>query len=249
VEVKNNPAGRLHDLLELARQQNPRISSRTAWAAVFGVEAADTGALLKMLADLIDLSHETKSAIQRLQDVDHDIYLRPFKKIEAALSHVSFEAPWEHSKNHLDDQTLYGLKFASDRLARVSGYTQITADELDSLRQSLEQVLSDVLNSQLPQSLKLLFVRNIEALRHALLAYKIRGIEGLEEELARAVGSLVLHKDEIPPPGTKSPDRKAWESFFVLVDRFNKVVELAKNAGSVAVPAIPVVLEMLKLSS
>jgi hypothetical protein len=248
VEVKNNPAGRLHDLLERARVQSGKTSTREAWAAVFEVSSKDTGTLLKMLADLIDLSHETKAAIQRLTDVDHEIYLRPFKKIETVFAHINFEAAWDSQKGQLDDQTLYGLTFAADKLKRASGYTKIEEDELSSLRAALEEVLNDVVNADLPQALKQLFVRNIEALRHALLAYKIRGIEGLEEEIERVVGSIVLRRNEVAAAVPASANKKVWENFFTVVDRINKAVSLAKNVEPLVAPAIPMVMELLKLA-
>lgn len=66
MDVKNNPAGRLYDILDAARHQNAGDTARKAWAAVFQIDPDDTGMLLKLLADVIDLVHETKSSIQRL---------------------------------------------------------------------------------------------------------------------------------------------------------------------------------------
>lgn len=244
MEVKNNPAGRLHDLLEMARHRPGNDSSRKAWAAVFDVSAEDTAAILKMLADLIDLTHETKIAIQRLDDVDHGIYLEPFKRIEALLSQINLDASWDHWQKQLDSQTLYGLKFGADKLSRLSGYTQIEKDEITALRVELESMLASVIDTDLPQPLKELFLRNLEALRHALLAYRIRGIEGLQQEIERAVGSLVLHKEQIPPAGSDARERKTWEGFFSLVDRLNKLVSLARNAKALSGSILPAITQL-----
>src|SRR5689334_11826717 len=103
MQVKNNPAGRLFDILNLARQQGPRESARKVWATVFDVSPDDTGSILKMLADLIDLAHETKAAIRKLDDIDHKLHLRPFKNIEKLLSHLNMESAWEPLKNQIDD--------------------------------------------------------------------------------------------------------------------------------------------------
>ena len=230
MEVQNNPAGRLYDLLEAARQYPSEEKTKTVWANVLGVPENDTGALLKNIADLIDLVRKAKSSIVRLSDIDHKLYLKPFENIETLLCHLNFETHWENWRNRLDDFTLYGLQFGADRLARSSEFTPIKDDQLETLRTELDNLISHVLESQLPPDLKKLFLRNLEALRQAWATYRIRGIEGLEQEVERSCGSILLHKEQIRSSPANSAERKLWEGFLKLVDRLNKQVTLAKNA-------------------
>ncbi|MDO8289198.1 MAG: hypothetical protein Q7T44_08275 [Parvibaculum sp.] len=245
MEVKNNPAGRLHDLLRIAQQRPAKETARTVWATVFDVEPSNTGELLKMLADLIGLVSETRYFIAHLEDVDHDLYLRPFNKLETFFSQVNLDAPWGQWRDQLDETTLYGLQFSADKLSRNSGSTSIAEKDIESLREELEQLVTSVLESALPQGLKALFLRNLESIRHALLVYRIRGIDGLEHELERAVGSLLLNRDYIPPSGDKSPPRKFWERFFLIIDRINKVVTLSKGANELAGPAVQAISQII----
>lgn len=229
MEVQNNPAGRLYDLLEAARQYPSEEKTKTVWANVLGVPENDTATLLKMIADVIDLVRKAKSSIVRLTDIDHKLYLKPFENIESLLCHLNFESHWENWRNHLDDFTLYGLQFGADRLARASEVTPIKDDQLDALRTELDNLIDHVLESHLPPDLKKLFLRNLEALRQAWCTYRIRGIEGLELELERSCGTILLHKDLIRSSPANSAERRAWEGFLKLVDRLNKQVTLAKN--------------------
>lgn len=246
MDVKNNPAGRLHELLTAAKAQEPNQTVRKAWAAVFGVESTDTGMLLKMLADLIDLVDETKKAIQRLKGVEHSIYLKPFAKIETALSHINLEAGWEHWKQQLDETTLYGLQFSADQLSRISGFTHIKTDDLGQLRKDVEELVAKILETELPVELKALFLRNLEAIRHALLAYRVRGLEGLEQEIERSVGSLVLHKKDIEKTSPKSAERGALQAFFELIKRLHYLVAFARNSKELAGPALEAIEHMVK---
>lgn len=245
LEVKNNPAGRLYDLLRAAQKHPVKEPARNAWAKVFDVEPADTGSLLKMLADLIGLVSQTKSSIERLEDVDHVLYLKPFKKLETFFSQVNLDAQWAQWQGQLDEPTLYGLQFAADKLSRNAGSTSISEKDLESLRSELEQLVTSVLDSDLPQELKALFLRNLESVRHALLVYRIRGIDGLEEELERAVGSLMLHKHKIPPKGDKSASRNFWERLFLVVGRINQAVTLCRGTSELAAPTIQAIGQMI----
>lgn len=231
MEVQNNPAGRLYDLLDAARQYPSEEKTKTVWANVFGLPENDTAGLLNRLADFIELVRTAKSSIVRLSDIDHKLYLKPFENIEALLSQLNFETHWENWRNRLDDFTLYGLQFGADRLARSSGLTPIKDDQLDALRSELDTLIEHVLESpHLPPDLKKLFLRNLEALRQAWSTYRIRGIEGLEQEIERSCGSILLHKDQIRSSPANSAERKLWEGFLRLVDRLSKQVTLARNA-------------------
>lgn len=245
LEVKNNPAGRLYDLLRSAQRQPGKDRARTAWGKIFDVDPSDTGLLLAMIADLIGLVADTKTSIERLDDVDQGLYLKPFKKLETFLSQVNLDGPWEHWQKQLDEPTLYGLQFAADRLSRNAGSTSISEKDIETLQAELEQFVTSILASDLPQGMKALFLRNLESVRHALLVYRIRGIDGLEHELERAIGSLMLNKQHIPPAGDESAPRKFWERFFLVIDRINKAVTLSRGATELAGPTMQAIGQIL----
>jgi hypothetical protein len=230
MDVKVNPAGRLYDLLDAARQCPSESKAKTVWANVFGVPENDTAALLKMLADLIELVHKTAASIVRLSDIDHKLYLKPFTNIESLLSNINLDADWASLRERLDDSTLYGLQFGADRLARANGFTEINNEQLEALRAELDGLATQVLESHLPQDVKMLFLRNLEALRQAWFTYRVRGVDCLESEVERSIGSILLHREQVRLAAPQSAERKMWEAFLKLVDRLSKFVTIAKNA-------------------
>ena len=245
VRVRNNPAGRLYDLIYAARQQPPSNTIRAVWAEVFGINPMDTILLLRSLADLIDLAAETKNALSRLPDVDVDLYLQPFASIEQLLSMMNIDRQWTEGINLIDKATLQGLQFGADKLSRVSGFTEIEQSDLDQLRESVEQLLNEILAAKLPEALTQLFVRNLETLRQALLGYRLRGVQGLEQEMERALGSMVMHYDQVKACKEGSAEQKTWKSYAELLTRFNALVTAAKNIKELGVPAITYLLEKL----
>lgn len=244
MEVKNNPAGRLYDILEAARRQNPKEPTRKAWAAVFHVESDDTGSLLQMLADLIGLVSETKSSIQRLDGVDHELHLKPFKKIEKLLSSINLEASWENWRNQIDETMLLGLQFSADQLSRISGFTEIPSEELDAIRAAVDELFNTVVDSDLPADLKSLLIRNLESIRLALVAYLVRGIDGIRDEIERSFGSILLYRQEIRQ--AKPEEREVCSKFFKLVARLSQLVSLAYTSKELAAPAIKALEQMIR---
>jgi hypothetical protein len=243
IEVQNNPAGRLHQLLADAKQQEPNQSARDAWAKVFATEPGDTEAMLRMLSDLIALVRETEAAILRLDDVDHDLYLKPFKRIRSLLSQVHLDNAWEHWRNQIDETMLVGLRFSADKLSRISGITAIDTDELGDIREQIDLLFNQVTDSELDPALKIALLHNLSALRVAIAAFRIQGVEGLEQEIERSIGSIILRKEQIKAAGP--PEKDAWTAFFGLVERLNKVVTFARNAKALAAPAVLKLAQLL----
>lgn len=238
MEVKNNPSGRLYDILVSARHQPDNIKLRAVWANVFGCEQDDTGEILRLLADLFKLVHEAREATSNLNDVDSALYLEPFNRIENLLAHVNLNANWQGLKGNLDEKTMTELRFGADRLSRLKEAQTLSSDQTSLFTQQLEELLQAALSSELPPELKRLFSKNIECLRHALFAYKISGADGIEDEIDRALGSLLRYKDDIKKSDDNGKRRALFQRFFEIISKLNEAISLGQNTTAIAPPAI-----------
>ena len=228
MEVKTEPAGRLYDILSEVKRADEKLSSRNVWAKAFDVSPNDTSILLRMLAELIQLADETKNKIERIEDIDHKLYLKPFKKLDQFFSKINLDAGWKPWKDMLDDTTIYGLQFCSDKLHRSSNYTKIGNEQIESIKVSLNELTEMVVNSDIDQSLKELIVSNLEYLRQSLLSYKIRGIDGIQQAIELNLGSIILHKQEIKAKSKNGDRKKFWDKYASLLDNLNKTISAAK---------------------
>jgi hypothetical protein len=229
MEVKTEPAGRLFDILQEARSKPDQYKVRKVWAEVFGVKEDDTGTILRMIADLIQLTYKTKSQIEALNNVDHSLYLKPFNKIERMFSSINLEANWQGWKNQIDEPTIYGLQFCSDTLNRITKITALKNNEIEQIKKSLTELSDMVSHSSLEPSLQLLLLRNIESLRQALIAYKIKGIDGIETEMELSLGSLFLNKDKVKDSVDKDNTDDVFKKYFKFLDGLHKTVSTAKK--------------------
>lgn len=237
-DISTNPAGRLHDLLRAAQSKSDKEPARNVWAAVFGVDPKDRGQLLKMLADLIDLVHDTKAALERLDGIDHGLFLRPFKKIETALSRLNLDATWNNWKQHLDEPTLQALQFCSHELGKSVAVGRIDEEELSNILGEVERLSKKVIEIDLPVRLKETLASNLEKTRYAILVYKIRGIDGIEEELERGLGSLFLHRDAIENAQDDEQSKGTLKAFVDILVRLHKIVAFARDTKELVAPTI-----------
>lgn len=230
MEVKSDPAGRLCDLLQEARKKNENSKVRTVWSTVFKVDESDTGAILRMLSDMIQVSYKTQDRIRDLENIDHDLFLKPFKNIEKLFSQINLEGPWQTGRRLLDEPTIYGLQFCSDRLSREATVSTINHEEIQRIQKVLSELTESVLSLDFEPKLKALLIKNLEGLRQAIIAYRIRGIEGIEAELEASFGSLALKRDMVKSEVEEDPAKKGFFSRYIpFLDGINKTVTTAKN--------------------
>jgi len=195
----NNPAARLIVLLEKARSIPGNVQIRQGWAGLFDVAPDDLPGILLGISDLIQLTHETRRAIEALEGHDHALYLRPIDKILSILTIGRFDIEWAQVTNQLDETTLYGLSVCNDVLAKYSQEKPIAQENIETLLKDVDDLRQEVLGSELPDDLKVFMVEQLEKLRTALLRYRLFGTKSLKSALESITGAVILQGYTILP--------------------------------------------------
>jgi len=79
----------------------------------------------------------------------------------------------------------------------------------------------------------------LEQLRRALLGFRISGAEGIEQEIDRALGSLLRHKQEVQDAAEGNDESAAVvKDYFGLVAKFNEAVTFGQNLMLLAAPLL-----------
>lgn len=195
----NNPAARLLAFIQKARGIPGNISTRDGWARLFDLNNNDLPGILLGITDLIQLTNETRQAIQALDGLDHALYLRPVDKVLTIFTIMRFDVEWAQIIGQFDETTLYGLSICNDLLSKYSQEKPIAEETLKSMLDDIEALHEDVLNSDLPEELKSFLLEQLEKLRSALLHYRIFGSKRLRSALESITGAIFLKGYEIVP--------------------------------------------------
>lgn len=238
MDQAHNPFQRLHDLLKAARERPHHAVTLDVWASVFNVSPTDVPALVKALGGLIDLLEESKTAAERFIPGDKARFIAPLIKIEGIIKAQSLAAQWVNYAPHFDDGTMLALDFG---IYAMSQYYPSSSPErsaqINELIDGLNVLLQECLESELPSDLKRLFTKHLEALRTALLAFRVDGVEGLEEVMDKISGSMLRHRD--PIKAELDAGNEFVRNFFEVLGRANDVVSGCQTtvqiAGSTAV--------------
>lgn len=234
----NNPASRLYELLKNARGMGQDKPIREVWATVAGISPSDYPRVLRFVADLIILSQEAKGAIENLENVDHDIYLSPFKNVEQALARINLDDRWESFSRYLDEPTMVSLSFCADTLSRSSSNGLIPNEELDSLLLDIEQVLEQIINLELPDELRMFLVEHLEQMRAAVLSYRIFGNEGLRRALESVLGATILNQEAIKRNMVIDENQKMWGDIWKIIQNLANSLNAVESIKSLSEPII-----------
>lgn len=237
-QTGESAAARLHDIAAFARDRGGNRPIREVWAETFRIPTTDIGALLTAVAALIELTAKAKNEIQDLDGVNTSLMLEPIARVEAALSRTNLEAGWESFRGFLDDKTMYGLQLCADMTARRTVVRPIDHKEIEALLEVVETLQGELLEAQLPADLKEYLSAELAKIREALILYRIRGTEGLEEILKRIAGGLLFESSRFEQAASDTLAQKYLRRFSGVVISLEKMVSIAKGMKELVAPVI-----------
>ena len=212
---ETNPAGRLHKILVIAKQQHDSKKVRNVWSEVLNVEL-DDAAITKAVVELYSLTHQIKSLIKMKDGLNHELYLNSFNRIESALIPLNLASGWSSVKVHLSEEALTRLQFCAEELSRFYAEDSLSEEELKSVIERIEALFESVYSSKLPDVLRFALLEEVERLRNAIVMYKIKGAKGLKDALQGTIGAVVANQEDLRTVGTENQD---------LLDRLGELID------------------------
>lgn len=228
--MRENPAQRLHDLLEDLRAQPGNISIRAAWANVFRVDTDNHELFFRAVAEFTALPDATFRQLLHLE-VPHDLYVTPWLlPVNAVVDGFnSMGNGVESVHRQYDGAVLLGLRHASNVLAVGRGAEQ---DDVDSLLQAIHDMESAAREADdVDVEVRAFILRHLREMEVALMLFKVGGVDAFERTLTSTVGELVMRNVEGKPvPDPKTPLGKRFATLLTHAGLFvafgNGAIEL-----------------------
>lgn len=193
---KNNPAGRLYDILQKAKGRPDTEQTKTAWSKVLDIDDNDI-LITKAVIGLHSLSEEIQSIITMNSQLNHALYLKSFNRINNALFPLHLYNQWSTVKGHLTEEALTRLQFCAEELSTFYSEETLSTEDLNEIIKIIEELFEAVFNSSLPDLLRLTLLEEIERLRNSITLYKIKGARGLKQALQATIGAVVANQEEL----------------------------------------------------
>jgi hypothetical protein len=234
VDRRNNPAGRLFELLEaaFAAADDDNKMILDVWRAA--LHTNDNGLLFRQLGFIHDLPGEIRRHIEELDGENHEMLLRGLPGIETALDQP-LHHPWVHFAPHVTDLVRFQLENAADALARQSFEPVAPKDDLAELHNEVRALFNEIANSGIDYDLKIALVRYVVAMDEAIAAVRIRGVAALQDVVEMTWGGEFIRDQMGERPDTEEGQRlrarvlKAAVTLGSFVSLTNGAIQLAGN--------------------
>jgi hypothetical protein len=207
----NNPAARLHELLHKAKQGGDKYRgkpSTESWSMLLNVPNDNQALMLKRLGGIMELPSVIKGRIENLADVEHDLYLRWLPKVEEAFRANHLAGGFHAFIDKVDDTTLLGIEHCAAILSRRDPDPEIKSEELESLRQQVEDLIKETTEAEIEPDLRKFVLKHLFAIRNAIDEYQIFGSKPLVTAFGEAVAAAYTEpqtavKASASPQGNK----------------------------------------------
>jgi hypothetical protein len=193
----DNPAKRLHAILSQALNKKPNEQTIKVWASVFGVPEKDAaGRVFYYLGLLHQLTYAVEERINRIPDINAELYLRALPDIRLALSPVNTQQSFtDTAGRHLGAGTMTVLEFAANELGKHHHEDTIPQEELDSIKKDFSDLFKNIREAEIDEDLRTLLLDLCVMALRAIDEYQIRGAAGLRDVVAFSVGQIILNHD------------------------------------------------------
>ncbi|VUD69051.1 hypothetical protein TDB9533_04415 [Thalassocella blandensis] len=202
---ESNPAGRLHKILVQAKKRPDQDKVRKVWSTVLGIEEDDV-LVTKAVVELYSLSNEIQSLIKMNNQLNHDLYLKSFNKINQSFFPLNLGTDWKAVKGHLTEESLTRLQFCAEELSTFYAEDTLSDEDLKEIIEKTEALFESVYASSLPDALRLSLLEEVERLRGSINIYRIKGAKGLKEALQGTIGAVVANQQDLKDTSKENPD-------------------------------------------
>jgi len=193
---ESNPAGRLHKILSEAKRQPDNQKVKDVWSKALGVDGDDV-AVTKSVIELYSLSQEIQSLIKMNDNLNHDLYLSSFHRIDRAFFPLNLGTNWQGVKQQLTEEALTRLQFCAQELSGFYSEESLSEEDLADIIKKTDELYESLYSSTLSSVLRLTLLEEVQRIRNAISLYQIKGAKGLKEALQGAIGAVVANQEEL----------------------------------------------------
>ena len=239
---ETNPGKKLHDIINRVILYQSTLTAHPSdmprlWTAALGISLNEFEDSLDEAVQLI----YTCERFLRENDVRNaDRHLQQLRRLKSLLFGVT-TMQWGNFRQQCSDDFLSLLLFVGSDMSDHWHELSLSVEDLESLQTEIEDLVHDVVESELGDDIKRVIVDGLNAVRDSILEYRFRGMEGVRQALDKNVASLIRYRlefDEIK----RSDHEGIWARWSSVVGRLDGWVSTGLKLKQLAQPAISILM-------
>lgn len=189
----DNPAARLLALITIGKTIDRGANCRNSWEKLLDVQG-NNPLLMSRLGKVMELPEATILALKEHFPSQQATWEYWEPKVNLAFMTQNLNEIWATFIDKIDDHSVNYLKMSTDLLQSRANTKLIGDKDTDELREKLNQILSEVLNSDIADDVKKFATRNIRKIIISLDEYKLTGALPILDAIDSAIGHAHLDK-------------------------------------------------------
>lgn len=189
----DNPAARLLSFLESAKGYPDTSNCKDTWDELLEA-GGDSSVLMARLGKLMELPKLTIFALKESFPEQGDTWSHWESQVNTAFMVQNLHGAWGSFNVHIDDHSLRYLKMASSLLQAKTNTKLITEADLNTVRDQLYGIYTEVLESEQPEELKRYLARNLRKILSSIDEYKLTGALPLIDAAETMMGHAAVDK-------------------------------------------------------
>jgi hypothetical protein len=225
----NNAAGRVLSVLEVAMQSGFGSNSpvKAVWSQVFGIseKTEDFREFYKMFIELGNSVDDIETQLRVVKgDEKAEVYLRSFPPIKKAFCPLGLNQNWRDANPSLNEAVLTALELCAVELPDEG---TITSDEILAIKKSLDELYTQIKDSQLRGPLRNWLLDLISTAKRSLELYEFIGIKAFRKALRDLCGDLTSHLKSFEE--VKDTDESIYSNVMALLNNLKDLAQRAKE--------------------
>jgi hypothetical protein len=224
----NNPAGRLYEILTMAIKSGAKggmnRTTKSVLSEVLDIKGNDPLEVFDGINKLFTLVKDTELTINKLYNVNIELYQSPIKEIKEAFRDFNLGGEWSKIADKIDRATLQTLKFCADALSRQQGEIPLNVEEINELHNEVRALLERLIDAELKDDIKSFIFDKLQDIEQAIINYKFKGSEGLQRVIEATLGATLMNDDI-----RKEGENPIVTSFFTTITRIASMLSIYSN--------------------
>jgi len=238
--VFDNPAERLLSILENGKGIVDTTNCRQAWHKLLILKSPTESELMSRLGRVMDLPHQIVQLLDSIGENDDSMNKHWITKVSAGFMQQNLNSAWSTFNTHIDAHSISYLKMCSKLLRAHSKIKGLTEDELDKIREQLQELIQSVESSDIDPSVKEYLFRSLKRIIISIDEYFITGVTPLIDSIETTFGHAVANSDFRDAMKKSDIGEDFWDALF----KVSSVVSLSVGFPELAAGASALLLSV-----
>ncbi|WP_395316608.1 hypothetical protein [Variovorax sp. UC74_104] len=229
----DNPAARLLALLQNGKRLERSTTCRTAWTEILDSNGSEA-LLMSRLGKVMELPQAAVTALQELYPTEDATWAHWQNQIVTAFASQQLHGPWQTFIDHIDDHTITYLKLSATLLQQRTTTKMVAGEDLRAIREELEKIVGDVLDSDQPAEIKKYLGRHLRKIIVSIDEYRLTGALPLLDSLESTLGHAALDKQYASFLTDHEIGRRVLDNLYAMANVITVAVGLTQISQAAA---------------